>query len=282
VLLTVDASGSMVTTSLYWDHDQNPGTPNISRWQSTHSVINGIVTNFDATMELGLLFFPQLGLPKDCNVGGAPDVAVGRMAGSAILAALPPANTFDDLWQNPTPTTDGLQVAADHMLSLPGENPKAIILMTDGIPSCGNTYDGAIAVASNAFANGMPTYLVGIDITSGVFADFNSLAVAGGVPKQGGSEQFYNANNEIELEEALATIVDDVLTCEIQLDPEPDFPQFVKVFVGGVEYFQVDDCNTETGWIYSEEFSEITLCGMACDELKNLGEADIEYHCTPG
>ena len=39
----LDVSGSMVNTALYWDHDANAGTPNVSRWESAWNIINFVV-----------------------------------------------------------------------------------------------------------------------------------------------------------------------------------------------------------------------------------------------
>ena len=50
----------------------------------------------------------------------------------------------------------------------------------------------------------------------------------------------------------------------------------------GVEWPMVMDCATENGWLYSNPFDTILLCGTACEALKQAGDADIEYYCNPG
>ena len=71
--------------------------------------------------------------------------------------------------------------------------------------------------------------------------------------------------------------------CE-HLDLSPDD---VAVTVDGVSYDQITaaECMSNVdGWYYSVQYTQITLCGTACDEFKAMAtpEADVEYFCTGG
>ena len=42
------------------------------------------------------------------------------------------------------------------------------------------------------------------------------------------------------------------------------------------------DCATQDGWYWSNPYSEVTLCGTACDGLKATGILDADYGCPGG
>ena len=118
--------------------------------------------------------------------------------------------------------------------------------------------------------------------------ELNTVAVAGGVPKNMGmdAEKFFNAGNEMELQLALEAIAGAVIDCTIPLDPPPTDKQknYVEIDIGGMSWDQVTDCATEDGWLYSSlpELTEITLCGAACDAFKDAkGALDATYGCPP-
>ena len=98
------------------------------------------------------------------------------------------------------------------------------------------------------------------------------------------NEQFYNSQNQIELQEALTAIAQQVLPCVIDLNPVPAYPDFVEVTVNGVEYgkMQVMDCATEDGWQFVDDtYMQIELCGQACTDFQSSGNLDAQYKC-PG
>ena len=89
----------------------------------------------------------------------------------------------------------------------------------------------------------------------------------------------------LELEAALNTIVKDAQSCIVPLQVEPGFPDFTKVKINGVLIPKINDCANQNGWRYvppNPPYNKIELCGTACDSLKNVGAADVEYYCQPG
>ena len=59
-------------------------------------------------------------------------------------------------------------------------------------------------------------------------------------------------------------------------------PELTTVTVDGTEYNQIDaaDCDTTDGWYYTDmTYLEITLCGQACLDFKDVAIADVEYFC---
>jgi hypothetical protein len=287
VVLVLDASGSMVNTDLYWDHDNDPGTPTVSRWWSLHSAVEAIVGAFDNTINLGVQFFPHPGAPKDCEVSDSPEVPVAPENGAMILASLPPKSAFNEFWQNPTPTADGLDAAIDHALSLDPALPRALVLVSDGVVSepCFNTHSQALAYIDDAYqTHGIPTYVVGVCITSTWADGYNAWALAGGVPA-GGDNDFYDTHNEIELLEALQEIAGDVVSCIAPLDPMPPNHEMVQVRLDGDVVPPADDCTTDDGWAYvhpAGPYDAIELCGSTCAQFEVTGgEVLALYNCPP-
>ena len=312
VMLVLDKSGSMVTNS--WDGDADPNTPDVTRWFSLYNVVEFIAASFNDSMNLGMVLYPSKKAqsvydPPACLVEATPDVPTAPTNGPTILATMPPEGAGSGQIAGGTPTRAGLITGLTHLQGLNDGLPQYVILVTDGAANCSleaadNTerfevYDTALAgVVSDAFTNGIPVFVVGIDIKNEVspasqdgnpdstntFEELNALAIAGGVPKNDPNEQFYNAQNQIELQDALTAISQQVLSCIIDLDPPPVYPDFVEVKVDEMNYgkMQVTDCDTEDGWMFSNpEKSQITLCGAACTQFQMTGNIDAQYKC-PG
>jgi hypothetical protein len=314
MVLVVDKSGSMVANS--WDSDADPNTPMVTRWFSLHQVVEFIVSDFGASINLGMQLFPSLKAKTEynnnaCLVEMTPEVPVAAENGAKVLSALPPASAMAQI-SGGTPSRLGLQAAIAHLESIDDGLPKFIAFITDGAANCSpegadpldtgllfETYDDQLlGVVEDAASKGIGVFVVGIDTPNeltpvkpdgnpdGVnpFAKLNELAIAGGFPKNDPSEQFYNAQNQIELQAALVGISETVLSCVIALDPVPVFPNYVEVKVDAVDYgnTQVTDCATQDGWMYtSPAKDEIELCGVACMDFQKSGKLDAQYKCKP-
>ncbi len=311
VMLVLDKSGSMVTApNGLWDHDANPDTPDVTRWNSLYSVVDFIVNSFNNSMNLGAVLFPSKAAQSSyteaaCLVGDTPEVPVGQMNAAAILAAIPGPNEVSGI-KGGTPATRGMLVALEDLEAVQGDQPKFVILVTDGAANCSpsaveneelfEVYDAELATTvAGAFAMGIPTYVVGIaitNVTSGAtqdgnpdntntFDELNTLAEIGGVPREG-EVKFYDTQDENELKAALEAISMQILSCTIELNPVPKYPDYVEVEVAGVEYgtTQVTDCATESGWQFTDEsMTAIELCGQACADFQLSGSLDAQYRC---
>lgn len=107
------------------------------------------------------------------------------------------------------------------------------------------------------------------------------MAIAGGAPKPG-PEAFDRADDAQELADALAAVVADSIdnSCLMALEQPPEFPDFTKVVIGNTEYGLVDDCDSEDGFVYTDmDYTQIRVCGAACDELQIEQAALIQYSC---
>lgn len=329
VILLLDKSGSMVSNlSGFWDHDADDvdedgvkdsdpnmaATPEVTRWNSLWRVIDAQTHGFDGSTNMGMVLYPAKTAQNSyseaaCVVNGTPDVQVGSMHALEIVASIPGPNADSTAIQGGTPTTRGIKAALAGLADVPGDQPKFMVLITDGAANCqemapDNTtlfevYDEDLApTVAAAAAVGIKTHVVGIEIsqsTSGVTKDgnpdntnsyerLNEVAIAGGVPRAG-QDKFFNVADEAQLQSAVGTALTQITGCTLGLDPSPVHPGQVEVTVkAAYGSTQVGDCATESGWRYSPENDpdgpvEIELCGQACDDFHMSGMVDVTYRC---
>jgi len=313
MMLVLDKSGSMVVNpGGYWDHDNDPNTPKITRWNSLYSVVDLVVTKFNDKLNFGASLFPSKFATGEynanaCKVSANVEIPVAAKNGPNILAGIP--GPMDVSLKGGTPTSAGMIAALTHLKTLPADVPRAVLLVTDGAANCTmgaappplfEAYDNNVhTIVSDAYSKDkIPTYVVGIDTknvispispdgnpdSTNTYTKLNELAVQGGKPKNDPNEKFYNATNQIQLANALDAIIADALSCVIPLDMEPGKPELTKVKVLGVDVPHVMDCAKENGWVYTNPngpYDAIELCGTACTNLKQSGKAEVNFFCVP-
>lgn len=303
VVLVLDKSYSMVDHS--WDHDGDPATAEVTRWNSLHGSVSFIVQEFDDGLNFGAVLFPSASVPDNewqtaCEVEPEPDAPVTPMGGEAVLAALPGPDELGIF--GGTPASGGITTALEHLETLDDGLPRAMILVTDGAANClEGTTDNAVftlydenlpALVAEAY-NGrdIPTFVVGIDIVDEI-ADFpqdnpferlNEVAIAGGFPRPG-AEKFHNAQDEEQLRAAISQVTSQI-GCTIPLDMPPELPELLSIVIDGVEIPYVDSCDgVDVGWTYvtpEGPYDEIELCGDACNSLHEVGTLSAHYNCIP-
>jgi len=274
-----------------------------------------VVNDFENDINFGAVLFPSINAQPvwgwgACIVEDTPDVVVGPGNATAILDAIPDKDALSPDIAGGTPATAGLTLAYDDLKAQGGDNAPAVVFVTDGAANCsdpglpGNQMfdlydDNLLPAVADAWTNdAIPTYVIGIAIENAVspntmdgnpdginpYDKLDELAPAGGKPNPGGPPAFYETTNQIELDAALQQIIDDSMSCVVELDPLPPFPEDIKVFVDGEELDEITDCATEDGWMYVPPYppyDTIELCGTACVDLKATGEVYIEYYCEP-
>lgn len=297
VMLVLDKSGSMAQET--WDHDGDPATPEITRWNSLHGTVQSLVDSHGARLDLGATLFPTKDagsvVTSACLAPEAADVPVGPDTGAQIMSLLPGP---DSEVQGGTPATAGIQVAMDHLSEISAEDPKIILFVTDGAANCMEgldpldsqlTYDEnlPITVAEAYDQHGITTFVVGIDIVNEVvalpeanpFEKLNEVAQAGGAPVEG-EASFYDVRDE----EALRASMDEILNglgCELALEEEAQDPNAALVKVDGSLREEVTDCDGEDGWQWVEgaEGTDFRLCGQACTDYQVTGSLQVDFLC---
>lgn len=283
ILFVLDKSGSMSMEQ--WDHDNDVQTPTITRWKSLHSVVETVVTSFDAKLNFGAKLYPKIDAGSYINQGACEitpgiEVPVAPNNADALLAGIPGPD-FEVL--GGTPSYQALSESFTYVKSLMTGLEAAVIFITDGEISCDNPPAAAIAVISDAYENaGIPTYVVGIDVDAVTSSQLNQFALAGGKPIANGQYKFYQATDQNELQAAMQSILDDTVSCLLPVDPEPAYPELFEVWLDGQEIDETADCANESGWRWTAEHTEIELCGASCTALKQGNGIEAKYFCLAG
>ena len=303
VVLLLDKSYSMIEFT--WDHDGDPLTPAVTRWNSLYNVVDALAHEVEDEMELGMVLFPSPAVADNetataCLVDSEPGAPVASHNADAIVGALPPADATD--LYGGTPASGGLQVVLDHLAAIADGRPQAVVLVTDGAANCmaGTSgmgvfteYDqGLVPLVSGALADGVPTYVVGVDIVDAVgtypqdnpYLRLSEVAEAGGAPREGAAEAFYNTTDEAELLTALGGITAE-LGCTLTLDTPAVFVEQLTVEVGGVEVPRVEECGADgVGWRLLQDappYDSIELCSNSCDEAHLQEGLDVSARLSP-
>ncbi len=257
VLITLDRTGSMDGTV--------PNSGGKTRYEVATEAIATVLATHGAVIDFGLAVFSA------CTAGGcAPGVVIEPIGAdtNAINAAV--ANTslcFSG--ENETaigPTLNGL--IGEASLQDPATD-NVILLITDGNDNCGG--GGDIAAAS-LLAQTVPvkTYVIGF--SGGVDAgELQAIAMAGG------TTDYNQADDQSQLDAALASIANAVRSCVYALNEVP--PGEVNVFFDNLTAGVPN--NATDGWTYDPTTNTITFHGAACDAIKNgdVDDIDVVFGC---
>ena len=283
VLFVLDKSGSM--SMELWDHDSNLQTPNITRWKSLHAVVEAVVTDFDDRLNFGAKLYPKIDAGSYINQGACeitPGIEVPVAANNAetLLEGIPSAD-FEVL--GGTPSFQALSESYKYLKTLKTGLDAAVIFITDGEISCDNPPAAAIAAISDAWDNSdIPTYVVGVDVDAQTSSQLNSFALAGGKQLNNGQYKFYQATDQVELQAAMQAILDDTISCVLPVEPEPAYPDLFQLWIDGAQVSEIGDCAKENGWRWTQDHTEIELCGQSCLDLKQGEGIEAKYFCLAG
>jgi hypothetical protein len=291
VLIVEDKSGSM-------DEDDNGSNCNggscgaNSKWSQMVSAVSSVVTSTDTQINWGLKFFSD---DNACDASHPPVVAVGSGAGMSI------ARQFQMTSPNGnTPTRDAVATGAAYLAGLTDNNPKYMLLATDGLPNCpvgcagmsrpmGNctqtdnpSEDMAAtqAIADALSMHGIKTFVIGVGNVSTAQNTLNNFAMAGGLPQSGAATSYYAATDPQALENALTALVGAVFSCTVSLAGAPAGVTNVKVSaadqsMGGKNIAIAQD--PANGWSFDANHQNILLNGDSCNKLKNGTYTDLNF-----
>jgi Mg-chelatase subunit ChlD len=284
LLFVLDKSGSMSMEK--WDHDENPQTPNVTRWFSLHGVVDSVVKTFNKTVNFGVKLYPKIdaGSYVDqgaCIVNPGVEVEIAPMNAAGVLAGIPAA---DFAVLGGTPMESGLKEAFTYLNALDPGKQRFALMIADGEISktCpGEVIFEALGAVSSAHDNGIPTYVVGIDVDPSTSDQLTALAEAGGKANPNGPELFYQTTNQAELQAAIQQIIDDTLSCVIDVNPEPSEPELFQVWIGKDQIPAAADCSKDDGWVWTKPHIQIELCNAACTKLKKSNAVEARYYCEP-
>ena len=284
ILILLDRSGSME-----WDATamcrSNCGAN--SRWNQVTAALNAVVPMTDTMVNWGLKFF---GSSNNCTVSTPPDVPIGPGTGAMIMTRIGATRTG-----SPTPTRNGMNVAAGYMATLTDMNPKYVLLATDGEPTCNpdlpaanmNDSDamGAQQAMSNALTMGFKTIVVGIGDTMGA-ATLDQMAINGGMPQTGAATSFYQVTDTASLVATLQTILGRVGSCQFNIGAAPNAMtsnDLIDVFGDGTMIPR--DMTHTDGWDYTNAaHTAIEVFGPRCDAVKagTTMNVTVTFRCIIG
>lgn len=292
VMLVLDRSSSM--------NQRFPGTGG-SKWVGLRSALHQALPPWTSRIELGALFFPSTA-GNACTLGASVDLAPALENVPAVLAkldAISPAGS--------TPTALALDRAAMALTSRrTAGSARAVVLATDGAPDCNaaltprtcacvsssgactanrclddtRTIDRLSAMA----ASGIPTWIIGLrGASDALFVSvLNRMADAGGKPQVGGTQRFYAAASEPEVELALTTIRQQVGRCRYLTPSVPDLGGSIELQLED-DFIPYDVTQTE-GWSWVDaDNGELALHGQACDraEALSIEALRVIVRCAP-
>lgn len=250
--ILIDQSGSMG-----WDVDGCDGcTP--TRWTLAKQGLDTVAEELAA----------QNGQPAEIRFG------VGEFSGSCDGGAL---NHLLDVGDHDvgtlksaynslspggnTPINPALQQvnAANYLSNSNGddERAKAILLVTDGEPSCAST-SGITNTIGSIFDNDISTFVVGFANDYQALTDF---AVAGGTGDR------YLADDANSLADAMRDVAELLVSCDYTLEDTPEDPNKVWVSVQG-------DYLDSSKYSYNPGNNTVSLDAATCDQVRSI-DADL-------
>jgi hypothetical protein len=317
IMFVLDKSGSMTCeygASGSTPNDCGVGGNGVKKWDSLHTVVSTVVTNYDHAINMGAKLFPRGPEPGDLPPNGPgcevtdPGVDSAVMLtgdGASVLASIP---AFGDDVYGGTPTGGGVNASITHLQGLntttfPGA--QSMILIMDDDPGCidGSDPDDPDSVInvgqsiSAAFGNGITTYVVGIDFETTSTA-LPLFAAAGG-----SGLGVLEATDTAELTTAIETIITDAVDCTFPVSQVTPVGTYLEIEVADsstttVLYPEVPPAGgggcpvTGDGYVYNPDAAtatSVTLCNAACDTLKSSVldasfEPDVQfkYFCEAG
>ncbi len=292
VMFVIDRSGSM---------QDRLSSGKQSRWQILRDALDTTLPPVDDVMMIGGEIFPwraATGSSPGCAVPLAPDLLPAKHNAQALIDLVDSTEPA-----GATPTAAALSTAGDILLAeRTGTTGRSIVLATDGGPNCNDSLDAgscrctgvmfgkclgknntnqclddvrAVSVISWFASHGIPTYVLGIqNVGDDEYTSvLNAMADAGGRP-QSGSDHFYPARSQGDVEAALTKIRDQIAQCTYLTSSIPDPGGTFTVSIDG--QLVPFDASGKEGWSWGNESNgEVLLAGAACQEAEKLGDQAV-------
>lgn len=289
VLLVLDRSASMQDEPERDDDDDDDDDSAAqvpSKWEIVVPALKEAIAATDGALSWGLKLFPEGDETGECSEQSYPRsiaVPIAPMNAAKVNQAIEDTDPNGD----GTPTGDAIAEAVKYLQGRGSDNPKYILLATDGDPSCAGTEKGgdearpaARRAVETAAVSGFDTFVVGIATTKESSSEtLTELAAAG---KRAPASGYYLASTQDELLAALNAITSAAASCRFPLSARPPNPDLVGVLVGADRVAK--DTGHKDGWDYVDsDYTAVQLFGTACDKVKASGAdtVNIIFACKP-
>jgi von Willebrand factor type A domain len=233
----------------------------------------------EALLRVGAIFFPTTATGNTCSlvdpIGTPPQIQIepGKSFVSDFQGHFSATGWTLILG---TPTVDALK-AADTALPDPSplEGARAVVILTDGAPTCDTAQADILAPVQDMFSRGIKTYAIGLPGSATAASLLDAIAQAGG------TGTYLSPADQPTLEAALAQITSSTIDpCTIALSPAPPDPNEVYLIAtdpahpDGIVIPRVDGGD---GWTLSSDGATATLTGAVCTAAKSGGYTTIQF-----
>jgi hypothetical protein len=225
-----------------------------------------------------------------CGASTTPAVPITSGDSITAITAAFDGNVFDG--EIGTPTAAVVKNSVQYLKTLTDENPKFLLVATDGEPNCARTTSvgtsdatGATNAVTEAAAEGIPTFVVGIATASSAAANsaLDSMAVAGGKPQTSGATKYYAVSDTDTLKTVLNEIIGLAASCTVSLENTPEGEWTIAISAKDATDKTIAIPNDPAnGWSYTDTTtkSSIILSGEACDNLKTGKYSNLQFVYT--
>lgn len=256
------------------------------KWQVAETALVAALTPIQGIFSGGAIFFPTKATGNTCGgvdpiTNAPPQIAI--QGGPAFLTAF--QGHFSAAgWSLilGTPLKLGLQEADK---ALPDPSPlmgaRAVVLITDGAPTCDTVAANILAPVKAMFTRGIKTYAIGLPGSAAAGTLLDKIAAAGG------TMNYLTPANPMALQVALGQIASSTIDqCTITLDPPPADKTKVHLIVTDAikpNGYEVMETQMGDGWSLSADGMTATLLGAVCEKAKAGGYTTIDfvYGCPP-
>ena len=221
VMFVLDKSSSMTNSG---KETGAPAEDGLSRWGQLHAVVGALADEMEGEAVMGAVLFPstyaETAREATCDVRAVPEAAVGPYRAADLMGLLPPADAA--MFLGGSPAQAAYATALDHLATLGGAAPTAIVLITDGGLNCvddlaplDSADDGLAELVTFARDSlQIQTFVIGVGVAPGdqvvpkgdPDAALREIALAGGAAH--GERGYFTGSDAQPLAAALATFMD--------------------------------------------------------------------------
>jgi hypothetical protein len=280
------------------------------KWKAANDAIVAAFTPLQDKLNAGAVLFPMavksgcdptvdllgciLTLPNLCpdvaSINSPPQIPI--QSGRTFLAAWQAYWTQGaSLLELGTPTEKGL-LQAETALGTTRQGETALVLVTDGMPTCGSNES---AITARLLQKNIKTYVVGLPGGSGIKL-LDDVALAGGTAPRGCTSGCYLTPVDVtEFQQSLASIATTTVTtsteisivdCIFQLTPPADANasatdvHLIVTQMDGGQQFEVPQA--ADSWRLSDDATTATLEGVVCEAAKDgvFSNLSFQYGCV--
>lgn len=257
------------------DFGTGPTDPK-TRWFMARQAVDKLTKAYQTRVRFGLMVFPRP--TKGCGDLPQLNVTPAVMRRSAILSALdqtavvpftlcpPKGQPGTGPQPTETPTAEAMSAATALKELKDPARASYILLITDGMATCGATAASLGAQTATLKAQGVKTAVVGFgeaDQPTAV-AMLGTMATQGGMSKPGGKQAFWLATDPASLQQALDSLVSQAVSCSFSLKQTPPAKDKLYAFHDGQNVAE----GGADGWTYDAAANAITFHGASCQRLK--------------